>query len=66
MASGGKALEAQEAEQAMLTAIREARERGLSQRAIVAELAQKGFTTRKGTALSLVQVQRIMYQAAIT
>jgi hypothetical protein len=49
----------------MLTAIREARERGLSQRAIVAELAQKGFTTRKGTVLSLVQVQRIMHQAAI-
>ena len=35
------------------------------QRAIVVELARKGFTTRKGTALSLVQVQRIMHQAAI-
>ena len=65
VAAGGKALEALEAEQAMLTVIREARERRLSQRAIVAELAQKGFTTRKGTALGLRQVQRIMHQAAI-
>ena len=61
----GKVLVEDEAEQALLAAIREARQRGLSQRAIVAELAQKGFTTRKGTVLSLVQVQRIMYQAAI-
>ena len=49
----------------MLGAIRAARERGLSQRAMVAELTQKGFTTRKGTALSLMQGQRIMRQAAI-
>jgi site-specific DNA recombinase len=62
---GGKVLEADEAEQAMLAAIREARARGLSGRAIVAELAAKGFTTRKGTALRLTQVQRIMRQAAI-
>ena len=65
VAVDGKTLVAVEAEQALLTAIREARERGLSQRAIVAELAEKGFTTRKGTALGLRQVQRIMYQAAI-
>jgi site-specific DNA recombinase len=65
VAVDGKVLEADAAEQAMLATIREARERGLSQRAIVAELAQKGFTTRKGTALSLMQVQRIMCQAAI-
>ena len=38
---------------------------GLSQRAIVADLGQQGFTTRKGTALSLMQVQRIMQQAQI-
>ena len=61
----GKTFVAMEAEQAMIAAIREARERGLSQRAIVAELASKGFTTRKGTALGLKQVQRIMHQAAI-
>jgi hypothetical protein len=28
-------------------------------------LSSKGFTTRKGTAFSLMQVQRIMCQAAI-
>ena len=38
---------------------------GFEPAAIVAELAQKGFTTRKGTALGLRQVQRIMHQAAI-
>jgi DNA invertase Pin-like site-specific DNA recombinase len=63
--TGGKVLEADEVEQAMLAAIREARARGLSGRAIVAELAAKGCTTRKGTALRLTQVQRIMRQAAI-
>jgi hypothetical protein len=48
-----------------LTAIREARQRGLSQRAVVAELARQGFTTRVGTLLGLRQVQRIMEQARI-
>jgi site-specific DNA recombinase len=65
VAVDGRTLVAAEAEQAMLMAIREARERGLSQRAIVSELAQKGFTTRKNTVLGLRQVQRIMHQAAI-
>jgi DNA invertase Pin-like site-specific DNA recombinase len=65
LAEGGNVLEADAAEQAMLQAIREARGRGLSQRAIVVELARKGFTTRKGTALLLTQVRRIMRQAAI-
>ena len=65
VAVDGKTLVAVEAEQAMLTAIRSARQRGLTQRAIVAELAQKGFTTRKGSVLGLRQVQRIMHQAAI-
>lgn len=61
----GKTLVTDTAEQALLSAIREARQRGLSQRAVVAELSRKGFTTRKGTALSLMQVQRIMSQAQI-
>ena len=60
-----KVLEVDVAEQAMFTAIREARERGLSQRAVVVELTQQGFTTREGTALSRMQVQRIMRRAAI-
>jgi hypothetical protein len=36
---------------------------GLSHRAIVSRLAKDGFTTRKGTPLSLIQVQRILAQA---
>ena len=52
-------------EQAMLQAIRTARQRGYSQRQVVSELAQQGFTTRKGTPLILRQVQRIMEQAQI-
>jgi site-specific DNA recombinase len=52
-------------EQALLDAIRNARQRGLSQRGVVAELMLQGFTTRKGTAFSLMQVQRIMQQAQI-
>lgn len=49
-----------EGEQAVIAAVREARDRGLSQRAIVAELARQGFTTRKGTPIQLTQVQRIL------
>jgi DNA invertase Pin-like site-specific DNA recombinase len=66
VAADGKTLLPDAAEQSLLAAIREARARGLSQRAVVAELARKGFTTRKGTALSLMQVQRIMHQAGMT
>ncbi len=65
IAANGKTLVADDAEQALLGAIRDARSRGLSQRAIVAELQRQGFSTRKGTALSLMQVQRIMSQANI-
>jgi site-specific DNA recombinase len=63
--SDGKTLLVDEGEQALLGAIRDARQRGLSQRAVVAELTRQGFTTRKGTALGLTQVQRIMEQAQI-
>ena len=65
IAADGKTLLEDEAEKAMLEAIREARQRRLSQRAIVAELSRQGFTTRKGTVLSLMQVQRIMSQVQI-
>lgn len=65
LVSDGKTLMPDEAEQVLLAAIREARVRGLSQRAVVADLTRQGFTTRKGTALSLMQVQRIMIQAHI-
>lgn len=65
IAADGRTLVADENEQALLGSIRVARSQGLSQRAIVADLQQQGFTTRKGTALSLMQVQRIMQQAHI-
>jgi site-specific DNA recombinase len=65
VAGDGKTLVAAEGEQALLGAIRSARQRGLSQHQVVAELAQQGYTTRKGTPLILKQVQRIMQQAQI-
>jgi DNA invertase Pin-like site-specific DNA recombinase len=61
----GKKLVANENEQELLTAIRNWRSQGLSQRAIVADLGRHGFTTRRGTALTLLQVQRIMHHAQI-
>jgi DNA invertase Pin-like site-specific DNA recombinase len=56
----GKTLQAHDGEQALIDAVRSARNRGLSQRGILAELTRQGFTTRKGTPLALTQVQRIM------
>jgi DNA invertase Pin-like site-specific DNA recombinase len=61
----GKTLVPAAAEQALLQVIREARQQGLTQVAIVAEVARQGFTTRKGTALRLTQIQRIMKRASI-
>jgi hypothetical protein len=63
--TAGGTLVADGEEQAMLQAIRTARQRGYSQRQVVSELAQQGFTTRKGTPLILRQVQHIMEQAQI-
>ncbi len=65
LAADGQTLVPDAGEQALLDAIQEARQRGLTQRAVVAELTRQGFTTRKGTALGLTQVQRIMQQARI-
>ena len=65
LATDGKTLVADVAEQALLAAIHHARQRGLSQRAVVAKLTRQGFTTRKGTPLVLKQVQQIMQQARI-
>jgi DNA invertase Pin-like site-specific DNA recombinase len=47
-------------EQRLIQTIRVLRTQGMSQRAIVEEVTTQGFTTRKGTPLSLVQIQRIM------
>jgi site-specific DNA recombinase len=65
LSEDGKTLVAELTEQELLEAIRVARQEGLSQRAVVADLARRGFTARAGTALSLMQVQRIMAQAKI-
>ena len=65
VAADGKTLVADGQEQAMLEAIRSARQRSYSQRQVVAELTRQGFTTRKGTPFILRQVQRIMEQAQI-
>jgi site-specific DNA recombinase len=65
IAADGSTLVSDEAEQALLDAIRQARVRGLTQRAVVAELTRQGFTTRKGTPLGLLQVQRMMRHARI-
>jgi hypothetical protein len=40
-------------------------QRGLSQRAIVADLERQGFSNRQGHKLTLTQVQRIMQSAQI-
>jgi DNA invertase Pin-like site-specific DNA recombinase len=65
VADDGQTLVVHAQEQAMLEAIRRARQRGFSQRQVVAELTRQGFTTRQGTRLILRQVQRIMTQAQI-
>lgn len=65
LSSDGKTLLPNAAEQALLDTIRQARHQGLSQRAVLAELARQGFTTRQGTAFRLIQVQRIMQYAQI-
>jgi len=53
------------AEQVWLVAIREARQRGPAQRAVTTARTCQGFTTRKGTALRLMQTQRIIQQTHI-
>jgi site-specific DNA recombinase len=63
LSADGKTLTPDEGEQALLTAIREAHQSGLSQRAIVIDIKRQGFRTRKGTALNRTQIQRIMSQA---
>jgi site-specific DNA recombinase len=57
-------LEEEPGEQAVISAVREARSRGLAQRAIVEELAARGFVGRTGRPLALIQVQRILKAVA--
>lgn len=53
-----------EAEQGIITTVRELRAAGMPLRAIVAELAGRGLTSRTGAALQLTQVARIAKAAA--
>jgi DNA invertase Pin-like site-specific DNA recombinase len=53
-------------EQQMIQVIRTARAQGMKQRAIVDMLAEQGYKTRKGTALILTQLQRIMKRHGIS
>lgn len=64
VAADGVRIEADEAEQGVLTAVRELRAAGLSQRAIVAALAARGLVSRAGRPFSQTQVARILARAA--
>ena len=48
-----------DADQKLLEAVRDPKHRGLSLRALVVELAPKGFATREGTALQLTQIAKL-------
>lgn len=56
----GVRLEADEAEQGVLAAVRELRAANLSQRAIVDALTSRGLLSRAGTPFRLIQVQRML------
>lgn len=60
IADDGKTLLPHTTEQALIQAVRDAREDGLSYRQVVARLHAQGHRTRKGTTITLTQLQRIM------
>jgi DNA invertase Pin-like site-specific DNA recombinase len=59
LAADGIHLEENHAEQGVLAVVRELRASGLSLRAIVAQLAQRGIASRAGKPLGLTQVARM-------
>lgn len=63
LADDGVSLVKDEAEQAVIARIQEARARGLSLRAIVAELERAGVVNRAGNPVALKQVVRILEAA---
>jgi DNA invertase Pin-like site-specific DNA recombinase len=63
LAADGEHLEADEAEQAVLAAVGALRAAGLSQRAIVAELAARGLMSRAGRSFAKTQVARMLAKA---
>lgn len=64
LAVDGVALEADEAEQGVLQAVRELRAAGLSHRAIVRELGARGLVSRAGRPFGQTQVARLLAKAA--
>jgi site-specific DNA recombinase len=63
LAADGLHLTADDAEQAVLASVRQLAGEGLSQRAIVAQLAGRGVVGRKGAPLQQTQVARILRSA---
>lgn len=64
LAADGVRIEEDEAEQGVIAIVRELRAAGLSQRAIVRELAGRGVVSRGGRPLVLSQVQRLLPRTA--
>lgn len=63
LAADGLHLLADEAEQSVIDTIRKLSREGLSQRAIVADLARRGVMGRKGTPLQQTQIARLLRSA---
>jgi DNA invertase Pin-like site-specific DNA recombinase len=63
LASDGKTLEPEPAEQATIVQVKALRSAGLSIRKIVKELAQRGVVGRTGKPLDVPQVHRIVVKA---
>ncbi len=64
LAADGLHLLADEAEQAVIENVRRLAREGMSQRAIVIELATRGVVGRKGVPLQQTQVARLLLRAA--
>lgn len=64
LGADGVHLEPEETEQAILATVRELSAAGVSQRAIVAELAARGITSRSGRPFARTQVVRMLAKAA--
>jgi DNA invertase Pin-like site-specific DNA recombinase len=64
VAGDGVRIEADDAEQAVLAAVRELRAAGLSHRAIVRALAHRGLVSRAGRSFGQTQVARMLARAA--
>lgn len=64
LAADGVHVERDEAEQAVLSAVRELRAAGLSQRAIVAALANRGLLSRAGKPFAKTQIARMLERDA--